>query len=125
MIRRPPRSTRPDTLFPYTTLFRSGQIQRVARDTGLAELGEQRLHVRPPRVQRVLAADVIVTEHAERRRCFERLAVGVLEVAQCNDVAMAFLVVLAGADHQRRSEERRVGKEVVETGRFRWWADPL
>src|SRR3546814_20820476 len=23
MIRRPPRSTRPDTLFPYTTLFRS------------------------------------------------------------------------------------------------------
>src|SRR3546814_8844254 len=25
MIRRPPRSTRTDTLFPYTTLFRSGQ----------------------------------------------------------------------------------------------------
>src|SRR3546814_1133251 len=24
MRRRPPRSTRPDTLFPYTTLFRSG-----------------------------------------------------------------------------------------------------
>src|SRR3546814_6388574 len=27
MIRRPPRSTRTDTLFPYTTLFRSGQVQ--------------------------------------------------------------------------------------------------
>src|SRR3546814_5250385 len=26
MIRRPPRSTRTDTLFPYTTLFRSGAI---------------------------------------------------------------------------------------------------
>src|SRR3546814_9134239 len=25
MIRRPPRSTRTDTLFPYTTLFRSGR----------------------------------------------------------------------------------------------------
>src|SRR3546814_2534901 len=25
MIRLPPRSTRPDTLFPYTTLFRSGR----------------------------------------------------------------------------------------------------
>src|SRR3546814_14133079 len=25
MIRRPPRSTRSDTLFPYTTLFRSGR----------------------------------------------------------------------------------------------------
>src|SRR3546814_4005393 len=29
MIRRPPRSTRTDTLFPYTTLFRSSQIQIV------------------------------------------------------------------------------------------------
>src|SRR3546814_9361518 len=27
MIRRPPRSTRTDTLFPYTTLFRSGVRQ--------------------------------------------------------------------------------------------------
>src|SRR3546814_8123254 len=26
MIRRPPRSTRTDTLFPYTTLFRSARI---------------------------------------------------------------------------------------------------
>src|SRR3546814_12431819 len=31
MIRRPPRSTRTDTLFPYTTLFRS-----IGRDTGSA-----------------------------------------------------------------------------------------
>src|SRR3546814_3875756 len=28
MIRRPPRSTRTDTLFPYTTLFRSAGLQR-------------------------------------------------------------------------------------------------
>src|SRR3546814_11949321 len=28
MIRRPPRSTRTDTLFPYTTLFRSGAAFR-------------------------------------------------------------------------------------------------
>src|SRR3546814_9516844 len=28
MIRRPPRSTRTDTLFPYTTLFRSFSNQR-------------------------------------------------------------------------------------------------
>src|SRR3546814_14570895 len=33
MIRRPPRSTRTDTLFPYTTLFRSDRSgeQRIAR----------------------------------------------------------------------------------------------
>src|SRR3546814_9799293 len=30
MIRRPPRSTRTDTLFPYTTLFRSGQYRRAS-----------------------------------------------------------------------------------------------
>src|SRR3546814_6137421 len=30
MIRRPPRSTRTDTLFPYTTLFRSHQPGRTA-----------------------------------------------------------------------------------------------
>src|SRR3546814_4625446 len=30
MIRRPPRSTRTDTLFPYTTLFRSPHSRRVA-----------------------------------------------------------------------------------------------
>src|SRR3546814_2122171 len=29
MIRRPPRSTRTDTLFPYTTLFRSGNASGV------------------------------------------------------------------------------------------------
>src|SRR3546814_20358679 len=28
MIRRPPRSTRTDTLFPYTTLFRSRAVER-------------------------------------------------------------------------------------------------
>src|SRR3546814_7036523 len=27
MIRRPPRSTRTDTLFPYTTLFRSREVE--------------------------------------------------------------------------------------------------
>src|SRR3546814_15595585 len=31
MIRRPPRSTRTDTLFPYTTLCRSRQLAGVAR----------------------------------------------------------------------------------------------
>src|SRR3546814_3454021 len=37
MIRRPPRSTRTDTLFPYTTLFRSGaaDMLRSERYAGL------------------------------------------------------------------------------------------
>src|SRR3546814_7914080 len=41
MIRRPPRSTRTDTLFPYTTLFRSREartqsIDRASRLSGSA-----------------------------------------------------------------------------------------
>src|SRR3546814_12684644 len=32
MIRRPPRSTRTDALFPYTTLFRSDRIGEVVLD---------------------------------------------------------------------------------------------
>src|SRR3546814_2770218 len=37
MIRRPPRSTRTDTLFPYTTLFRSrlkAEIEAISRAQG-------------------------------------------------------------------------------------------
>src|SRR3546814_2863489 len=41
MIRRPPRSTRTDTLFPYTTLFRSSR-DRDARDHGGPARGDGR-----------------------------------------------------------------------------------
>src|SRR3546814_14915434 len=42
MIRRPPRSTRTDTLFPYTTLFRSHPRAAVVEvvQRGVAERGE-------------------------------------------------------------------------------------
>src|SRR3546814_8994861 len=39
MIRQPPRSTRTDTLFPYTTLFRS-LLRHVDRDPRLRGVGE-------------------------------------------------------------------------------------
>src|SRR3546814_12135655 len=55
MIRRPPRSTRTDTLFPYTTLFRSGdgalgeveQPGGEAQEGGLARavVADQRHHL--------------------------------------------------------------------------------
>src|SRR3546814_2950584 len=41
MLRRPPRSTRTDTLFPYTTLFRSPRSLRGS----MQQLAEQRLIV--------------------------------------------------------------------------------
>src|SRR3546814_3868678 len=43
MIRRPPRSTRTDTLFPYTTLFRSNQVALTTEEKK-AVLGEYGLH---------------------------------------------------------------------------------
>src|SRR3546814_19009278 len=46
MIRRPPRSTRTDTLFPYTSLFRSiGAVRRreiLPRDIGCVGMEAQR-----------------------------------------------------------------------------------
>src|SRR3546814_15251748 len=57
MDRRPPRSTRTDTLFPYTTLFRSEE------EAGLAELGGGLLRLAP-----VAAEDVgaLHLQHADR-----------------------------------------------------------
>src|SRR3546814_4744013 len=50
MIRRPPRSTRTDTLFPYTTLFRSVEDQVAAlRAPLLEDLGQvATIEVRTP-----------------------------------------------------------------------------
>src|SRR3546814_16324314 len=44
MIRPPPRSTRTDTLFPYTTLFRSEQLDRAHLDLGQHKPGYPRPH---------------------------------------------------------------------------------
>src|SRR3546814_2077124 len=43
MIRRPPRSTLTDTLFPYTTLFRSGKIALVEEYEGGPPLDKRKL----------------------------------------------------------------------------------
>src|SRR3546814_4903818 len=66
MIRRPPRSTRTDTLFPYTTLFRSPSTSRCKEhNMALQFLAGQRLtadalqRAVPDRVEQ--AADQSVT----------------------------------------------------------------
>src|SRR3546814_8344043 len=65
MIRRPPRSTRTDTLFPYTTLFRSWPGERIAigrhRVCGLS--GRRRLGASH---SVVLAAGATAVFHAVR-----------------------------------------------------------
>src|SRR3546814_6850404 len=41
MIRRPPRSTRTDTLFPYTTLFRSDVVRAIRDDAPFSINGRE------------------------------------------------------------------------------------
>src|SRR3546814_13480836 len=48
MIRRPPRSTRTDTLFPYTTLFRSAEADDEEARPPAEQIGEDRANELPP-----------------------------------------------------------------------------
>src|SRR3546814_2304726 len=54
MIRRPPRSTRTDTLFPYTTLFRS-RVQRLTGDEAVSASEVDSLRSRLQAAQAALA----------------------------------------------------------------------
>src|SRR3546814_3744672 len=47
MIRRPPRSTRTDTLFPYTTLFRSAEHRHKKQTGGRGQFGHVVIRVDP------------------------------------------------------------------------------
>src|SRR3546814_6044961 len=77
MIRRPPRSTRTDTLFPYTTLFRSaaaapGEIgKRVGRGGRIAETRDQLAigdRPDPGRAEEAKPRDMRCVSHARGRR---------------------------------------------------------
>src|SRR3546814_14490690 len=52
MIRRPPRSTLTDTLFPYTTLFRSGTGSRARGRSRRARHAQRRRQIEPAVVER-------------------------------------------------------------------------
>src|SRR3546814_12329037 len=92
MIRRPPSSTRTDTLFPYTTLFRSADavevgppVLPVAYGSVVPVLGQQ------------VEVEIVDHHHLDVRRAFRRDAVAVE-----GDV--------------RRRQDRRLG--VMDVGRL-------
>src|SRR3546814_9436014 len=62
MIRRPPRSTRTDTLFPYTTLFRSVRGSRRSRSPSPSRFR--------PRTVRAMAPPGKTANHGFRDRKF-------------------------------------------------------
>src|SRR3546814_14664595 len=115
MIRRPPRSTRTDTLFPYTTLFRSILQRlnlRIDPDDRIALLG--RNGNGKTTLARLLAAQLAPMDGA--MAASGKMRVGYFTQYQVEE--------LDGSDttlgHMKRSEERRVGKASVSTGSSGW-----
>src|SRR3546814_2204779 len=58
MIRRPPRSTRTDTLFPYTTLFRSISYDEWLLLTCLADAGRDARRAFNARLREMIGASM-------------------------------------------------------------------
>src|SRR3546814_11099498 len=120
MIRRPPRSTRTDTLFPYTTLFRSGN--EVETDGGILSGGGPRRSVRDQR--RLRQGRCSQGSGAQRSEAdLHGRREGRLQGRRCRIYRQVFRH-LAGPEENvwlrsGRSEERRGGKECVETSRMR------
>src|SRR3546814_21053875 len=112
MIRRPPRSTRTDTLFPYTTLFRSG-----VRAGGLNLLpwseGARSLRVRAVFAGREELSDQALM--AQIDDWLPPLLAGTRRLSAVDPAALS--AVLAS-----RTEERRVGKVCFSP--FRSWTEP-
>src|SRR3546814_20957598 len=108
MIRRPPRSTRTDTLFPYTTLFRS-PAQSSLRDL-ISAIEDAKTAARIPFA--VLKLDGLTNAGLPQ---LQEL------VAAMNDFRASGKKLIAWSpSYEQRSEERRVGKEWFSTGRSRW-----
>src|SRR3546814_13284438 len=108
MIRRPPISTRTDTPFPYTTLFRSPHQGR----------GCPALHHRP-------IQNSSHTAGSTRARKWGLLRCLRGQASNCcatNGQAASWRYP-AKPDRTRRSVGRRVGKESVSTWRSRWVTD--
>src|SRR3546814_16633911 len=87
MIRRPPRSTRTDTLFPYTTLFRSDDVDRL-RPIELVDLKTTIDHRHIP-AEQVDEEALAVGEHGLEERSAPRLEMVFDDVdhERCSQVA--------------------------------------
>src|SRR3546814_17095075 len=116
MTRRPPRSTRTDTLLPYTTLFRSVAVPTHA-DTERAHAGRTAHRhgvAATDRVHDVIADDTaagLVAQLTPGHAAAQRECAG-----QRQDDPRA----TCPGGERMRSEERRVGQECVSTCRSRW-----
>src|SRR3546814_14540518 len=119
MIRRPPRSTRTDTLFPYTTLFRSlGHQLNAIHVFGGYPVEPVDIHAS---VRHLEALRDILTMSDKALHAYslgrERIEDGIEMVRIARGVSRE---QMAREPSLFRPEERRVGKEGVSTWRSRW-----
>src|SRR3546814_13736076 len=121
MIRRPPRSTRTDTLFPYTTLCRSafeGNRRMKMAEEGIEELRRAADTVIVIPNQNLFRIADAKTTFADAFMTADRvLFSGVGCITDL--IVKEGLINLDFAD-VKRSKARRVGKECVSTCRSRW-----
>src|SRR3546814_12922173 len=123
MIRRPPRSQRTDTLFPYTTLFRSLPSSR-----------------NPPTLTHLAEAEILdLNDLGKRRRIVNlgdrhvrrndpRLVIGLHRgfPAQMSVKLCTFAIAPAREPARKKStrlEGRLIRLDVFRQGRYRRWAD--
>src|SRR3546814_15107636 len=109
MIRRPPRSTRTDTLFPYTTLFRSPaehvvEILAPALEIRIVHAGKYCRQAIALQLECVLGG--VMADPNQLRQARAQFRVGAQKRMQVDEVA-------------QRSQKRRVGKECVSPCRCR------
>src|SRR3546814_17111246 len=101
MIRRPPRSTRTDTLFPYTTRFRSWKrdVVSVEQDRGFVDEHRTGIeavfssHTPVSGHQTMLALDCPISVKEPRRYVFQqRMGLAIADINE--DYALDFLDVI-------------------------------
>src|SRR3546814_18361685 len=118
MIRRPPRSTRTDTLFPYTTLFRSSELAPIEEARANAFIIDPALKPPAPK-QPGLHVYVDwdlndLREHIDWTPFFRAWELAGVYPAILDDA------IVGESARSLRSEERRVGEECVSTCRSGW-----
>src|SRR3546814_16825853 len=115
MIRRPPRSTRTDTLFPYTTLFRSIKVSVVDSATQQCIASSQY-----PDIESEIIVKNVGWAEQDPEMWWEHVQKAILRLNKPGVYKPLDIVAIGIAYQMHRSEESRVGKECVSTCRYRW-----
>src|SRR3546814_17917119 len=136
MLRRPPRSTRTDTLLPYTTLFRSPDVSDIlptVRKRGIIVPVLVRPNCAPDAYEivagarRFHAASIVADERRAEGQEVDPMPCAILSDSDDADAIEASLIeTVARPDPaevtqwETRTAERRVGTECGSACRSRW-----